>query len=306
MSNIFFWRTLFGYFGGYSDRIPLLHMWTLSVEEQFYIVWPVAMLVIGRIARAKGISVQGSLAAALLICGAMSLLLCGHYTPFHQTATFYFTPFRAWEFTIGSLLAIFFAERSALSRSELPGLVISAMGLTAVVVAVTWFDANTMFPGFAALLPVLGTGAILLGLLWSPVSPVGQLLSWKPMVIIGKLSYSWYLWHWPLLAIARAHALGKHSLARDLALAGLALLLSALTYILVEEPVRRRKIWPLASSRTIIAVSVLALASLVGVSEAYRGWANWTGNKDPVLRMILAMGSESFPLPDICRNYSML
>ena len=106
VSNIFFWRTQTGYFADHAEQLPLLHMWTLAVEEQFYIFWPLAMLGTGFLARRSGVSSYAILVAMLVVGSIASLVLSWLITPIKPTMAFYLTPFRGWEFGIGGLLSI--------------------------------------------------------------------------------------------------------------------------------------------------------------------------------------------------------
>ncbi len=190
LSNIWFWQNSGGYFDGATDYLPLLHTWSLAVEEQFYIFFPILLMLLVRFRAALTV---------VLIVVAVSLALAIWATPRMQSASFYLLPTRFWEMGMGSLLAIGLTTTNAPRwLREAAG----ALGLGAIVVAVTTYDSTTLFPGLSALAPVLGAGA----LIWAGTvggSLAGQLLSWRPVVFVGLLSYSLYLWHWPIMAFAR-------------------------------------------------------------------------------------------------------
>lgn len=242
VANIFFWRTQSDYFAGPSEEMPLLHLWTLAVEEQFYIAWPLLVLAIGSVAwRCKQRPGIEPLIGLLILCSLLSFIACWWLTPVRWTLAFYNMPFRAWEFGIGAIIALLGIQVARSSVGRKVGGITASIGLGMIIAAGILFDSTMLFPGVSAALPVVGSGAIMLGLAKSPGSFVGRVLATPLMTGIGKVSYSWYLWHWPLLALARAHALGEPSLSRDLGLSIIALALSIITYLFVEEPVRRRK-----------------------------------------------------------------
>lgn len=304
-SNIYFWRTQTGYFAGPSEQLPLLHMWTLAVEEQFYIVWPLVMVAVGWAARRAGLALKPTLIAVLVVGSVVSFAACVLVTPVKTTLAFFMTPFRAWEFGIGGLLSLSVAALRGGGALRHAWTIVAVAGLAAVAASIVVFDGQTLFPGYAAALPVLGSAAIIAGIVAAPAGPVVRLLSVAPMVVIGRLSYSWYLWHWPVLAIARAHDLGERSLPRDLALVGLALVLSALTYWLVEQPVRMRKPWPFAGRGSAIAAGV----ALLGVTAALAGGVRMAADRQlaasPLLRAAATAQSERFAYPPGCAYFQL-
>ncbi|MGJ0513397.1 acyltransferase family protein [Methylocystis sp.] len=269
-ANIFFWRTQSDYFAGPSDEFPLLHLWTLAVEEQFYIVWPLLMLVVAWLfARRRPNSLAPTLIVVISLLLLVSFLGCFYFTPRRFVMVFYNMPFRAWEFAVGA--CSFFMASSPFARqgriSQVGASLLAIGGVAAIAVAGMVFDRGTLFPGFNAALPVFGAAAVIMGLALHPTTIVGRMLGSSPMVGIGMLSYSWYLWHWPLLALARADALGETSLTCNVALVGGAFLLSLLTFFFVEEPVRRRRPWPFGNSASsAIAGIVLMVSTAAGAS----------------------------------------
>jgi peptidoglycan/LPS O-acetylase OafA/YrhL len=192
VSNMWFWQNSGGYFDGGTDYLPMLHTWSLAVEEQFYIFFPLLLMALYRFARRL-------LVPAILVLVIGSLILAAWATPHMPSASFYLLPTRIWELGMGALLAL------GLVRTEAPRVLretIGALGLVCVLVPVFLYDSTTEFPGLAALPPVLGAAA----LIWAgTVGPVmaSRLLSLRPMVWIGLISYSLYLWHWPVMAFVR-------------------------------------------------------------------------------------------------------
>ena len=303
LANIFFWRTQSSYFAGPSEEIPLLHLWTLSVEEQFYIVWPLVMIAIAVAMRRKPGMILRAIVSVLLVASLLSLAASWWLTTSRPTLAFYTMPFRAWEFGIGALLALVPLAAARESRAYAWGAALIPVGLAAIVTAAFAFSSTTAFPGVAAALPVLGTAAAVAGVRVASGSMPSRMLAAAPMVKIGKLSYSWYLWHWPLLAIGRASALGENSPIRDGLLVLLALGLSAATFRWIEEPVRRRRPWPFASRWS----SVIAGLGLMAGSAWFAGLLWWRADyraaNDASLRPAIAAIEEKASIPLECTHF---
>ena len=236
----------------YSDASrppsPVLHLWSLAVEEQFYLVWPLLLLgllsVLGR---------RAALGVAALVAASFAWsVLSTAATP---AAAYFSTPARAWELGAGALLAL-------VVRRQVPRAWLSRTGLALVAVAALAFDERTAFPGWAAALPVLGTVLVLLG-----GAPLGVLVH-PVSAYVGRLSYSLYLWHWPVLVLATA--LIRPGPGRTAAVLALAAALSVLSLHLVEEPVRRSG-W-LRRSTTHRRAARTAVALTAGASLLVGGW----------------------------------
>lgn len=193
-SNIVFWREMKeGYFAATDLALnPLLHTWSLSVEEQFYVFFPVLLLLCYRFTRQQVVPV-------LLFSAMVSLVGAALLVSSKSVAVFFLSPFRAWELLAGSLLALHTVPPL---RSRMLRELIAAAGLLAIVVACFVYDGGTTFPGLAALAPVLGTAALIHAGASGP-SLAARLLQLPPMVWVGLISYSLYLWHWPLIVLTR-------------------------------------------------------------------------------------------------------
>lgn len=247
IANIQFWRQA-GYFDSGSVEKPLLHMWSLSLEEQFYIVLPLLLLICARRPR---------LALALLGGGAaLSLALSVGMTARDQAAAFFLFPFRAWELLSGVLLAIWTQRHPGPRR----GWVGSAAGLALVMAGMIAIRPDQGFPGHWALVPVLGT--LLLIRHGESANPVNRLLSWAPMRGLGLISYSLYLWHWPIRSLSD-FALGPgRGLAGNVGLIALSIALAYATWRWVERPARNPALLPPRPLMAAVALSSVVLLSL--------------------------------------------
>lgn len=210
---------------------PLRHYWSLSLEEQFYVVWP--LVVAGLLALRRG-----SRTVLTWVVGAgwvISLVACGVLTSSHGTFAYYMLPTRAWELLTGAALAL-----SAGALARVPATLRASLGwigLGGIVASALWFTDLTRFPGWAALLPVAGTAAVIAaGGRATPDGPV-LLLAWAPLQWVGERSYAIYLWHWPALVMIEAKY-GPLSWWVRLAILVGAVAVSALSFALVENPVR--------------------------------------------------------------------
>ncbi len=223
-----------------ADNVPTVaqHYWSLSVEEQFYLVWPVLILALARwSSRSRGRGAApggGMLVPGLVVLALTSRAWSVMATATDRSAAYFVTPTRVWEFAAGALLALLGALRLGSSGRA----ALAWAGLVAIVVAGVTFDDATLFPGWVALLPVLGTVAVIAAgttpSRWSP----GPLLSVRPVTFVGDISYSVYLWHWPLIVLWPA-ATGVDLRTQDkLAILALTGLLAWASKRWVEDPAR--------------------------------------------------------------------
>ncbi|MGB0064206.1 MAG: acyltransferase family protein, partial [Terracidiphilus sp.] len=228
-SNIYFAHVSESYFNLLSAANPLLHTWSLAVEEQFYLVWPILLLLLTRGRRSAR-----ALLSALVALAALSFAFCIWCTSHNLMSAFFNSPARAWEFCLGALLAL--VPDAYLHRNQQSYSWLGACGFAGLLLCAQWIPSSE-FPGFVAIFPALGAMAILLAGAAAPSSLVPRLLSTQPAQIIGRLSYSLYLWHWPALVIGQ-QLFPSGSLAVRLAAIAVAAALAALTYWLVENPIR--------------------------------------------------------------------
>ncbi|HKP16664.1 MAG TPA: acyltransferase family protein [Gemmatimonadaceae bacterium] len=234
--NVEFARGALDYFGSTSH--PLLHTWSLAVEEQFYLVWPLLLVVIVPLLLrddADSAAMRRTATRAVAVVGVASLVASLVVTRTSQPWAFFGMPTRIWEFALGGLLSLVLVDDGG--RSLRGATLLQALGLAAIGVAVASFDRSTPYPGAAALLPALGACALIAGGARTPEGPVTRALSAQPLRWLGRVSYAWYLWHWPLVGLGEVldPALGVRG---RLMWTALALVLAWLTYRFVERPAR--------------------------------------------------------------------
>ena len=249
-SNILFWRED-EYFAPPSEEKPLLHTWSLAVEEQYYVLFPIFLLLAWRFGKNRVFWM-------IVVIAAISLLVSEWGWRNAPSANFYLAPTRAWELFAGSIAAFVVQKRGVKSNNAL-----SLTGLAAIIFAILAYDETTPFPGVYALIPVLGV--VLLVLYADKETLAARLLSTKAFVGIGLISYSAYLWHQPLFAFARIRLLEQPSSGLMLALCVLSFLLAVASWKFVEQPFRNRKHF----SRQFIFLSSTAMIfgfTLIGVS----------------------------------------
>lgn len=257
LANFYFLANTGGYFSGPADELPLLHLWSLAVEEQFYLVYPLLLCgLLGRGLRTAGVLLLG-------LCVA-SLLLAEHWLQVNPAQAFYQMPARFWELALGGLVAL---SRPLRLPARAPAW-IAAAGLALVLFACGATQPGAGFPGASALPAVLGSAL----LLWCQhcterTGPVGSLLASRPFVFVGLLSYPLYLWHWPLLAIDRAANLESSSMGWRAGLCLLALALAWLTYRGLEQPVRASRQPPRRILLAAALMIALVAATAVGVGR---------------------------------------
>lgn len=253
-SNILFWLES-GYFGVAVDLKPLLHTWSLAVEEQYYLLFPLMLIFLWKYQKASiGLWLVGLTLGSLVISewGAS-------YAP---DAAFFLLPFRAWEILIGALIAYYTSENVAGRTIKNPPPIVkeaaAALGLSLILYAVFSFDSATRFPGLNAVIPTLGAALVILYA--STANLTGRLLSHKLLVGIGLISYSLYLWHQPLFAFSR-HTSLKEPSSIDFALLILAsFALAILSWRYIEKPFRNKiaitpkALWLFAAGGTFVFI----------------------------------------------------
>ncbi len=227
VGNFYIENTTGGYFAAESSEIPLLHTWSLSVEEQFYLIWPALLILLFKL--------RTQLARTnLLLIGLICCLWWSQYQAMEDpSAAYYLLPARFAELLVGACLVM------VVGRLPQPGAGVAGglqmMGLAVISGGALWYSAATVFPGFNALVVCVSTGLLIYG--GSTPSWVSSILSIRPMVLVGQLSYSLYLWHWPVFAFWR-YLEGVLNLFQIFCALLLSFLLAVLSWQLVEKPIR--------------------------------------------------------------------
>jgi peptidoglycan/LPS O-acetylase OafA/YrhL len=255
LSNALLWSQA-GYFDEAAEFKPLLHLWSLAIEEQFYILWPLALYACARLRR--------PLWALAIVCAALSFALNLYLSEVDRVADFYLVFSRIWELLLGAALALTIPdalyERPALANGA------AAIGLALVAASLMLIDNTQPFPGWRALAPTLGATLLIAA---GPHALVNaRLLSDRLMVALGKISYPLYLWHWPLLAFARIREGGEVGPPLRWALIAVAIGLSQLTYLYVERPIR---LGPNPAMRAALAAAAVGALGLVGWQDFRAG-----------------------------------
>ncbi|WP_315782725.1 acyltransferase family protein [Bradyrhizobium sp. SZCCHNPS1003] len=247
-----------GYFDLAADKKPLLHLWSLGIEEQYYLVWPLALLGLRRKAPSALLAIVSSLAvASFVLCIAI-----GTYAP---DLAFYLPVTRAWELLAGSALAVWqFRSANDLTEARIGRFEEAAAAGAIAVVAASLFAYRPWMqvPGWVTLLPVLGT----VGIIGSGATLIHRrILACRPMVFIGLISYPLYLWHFPLLAYARIHFVDGLRLRQSVTILLVSVILAWLTYRLLECPVRfgkgNQKIKVAALTAAMLALGIVGLTA---------------------------------------------
>jgi peptidoglycan/LPS O-acetylase OafA/YrhL len=294
VANVRFGAAHTGYLESVASPSPLQHFWSLGVEEQFYLVWPALLLVLavgGR--RRRGSPSRGAAIAGLAALGALSLAACVWMTRRAPTTAFYSLPTRTWEFVVGGSLGLSWplVQRVAPRVRAVGGW----LGAVVIVAAVIHYDAATQFPGVAAAAPVGAAGFILAA---GPRGGVARVLSSRILTTLGRVSYTWYLWHWPFLVIGAVVAGRPMSTWARLALALVALLVAALTTRLIEQPIRTAASLVRAPRLVLTSAAVVTLLALgFGVVLSRSDRTGGTRIAAPVPLLAVAQQAPVPPLP---------
>ena len=253
-SNILFWFES-GYFDTAAELKPLLHTWSLAVEEQYYILFPIFLMLTWRL----------DIKWVLILLSVVFLLSLGvaqwgaYYKP---SATFFLLPTRGWELLVG-VFAAFYLKHNTHLKSHIVNQALSLLGFGMIIYSIIAFDETTPFPSLYALVPTIGTGLLILCAV--PKTYVHKLLSLKFIVGIGLISYSAYLWHQPLLAFARHRLLGEVSELILIALCLISLVMAWFSWKFVEAPFRNRK--TLTRKKVFLfSIVCMVLFSSLGIS----------------------------------------
>ena len=262
-ANIHFGLLGTDYLGSKLPPSPLQHMWSLGVEEQFYLVWP--GLFLGLVLLVRGERSRQALAVTLL--GIIGVSLAWSVIQTQSNATWaYFSPLtRAWELALGALVAVL---ATVVARVRPPWLIelLSMCGIAGIVVSALVLNSSTHYPGSAVALPVTSTALLIAAGCANPRTLVGRALAVRPMQWIGARSYSLYLWHWPFLIIAAEYLGHDLSAIQNAGLLLLATTATAITYRLIENPVRHARVLATRIGLTLTVGAVLVIAT-VGTAQ---------------------------------------
>jgi peptidoglycan/LPS O-acetylase OafA/YrhL len=264
------------YFAQGLEPSPVLHLWSLAIEEQFYVVWPGLMLAVTWFWRRRGHSIRPALWVALIAILVGSLVYGIVLTNDKPSFAYFSTFARAWELGLGAALAL-------IGTVKLPRMGAAALGwagVAAIVYASFVFTGDTTFPGTAALVPTLGAAALIVsgtalaataGGVTGLKAGAGWALSLAPVRYVGRISYSWYLWHWPFIIFAAAIWGPRLSVAAGLAAVAASWVPTQLTHMLIEDPVRSAPALRRLPNRAIalgLACTVVALGVGIGLRES--------------------------------------
>ena len=258
-SNILFWRES-GYFDAAAEEKPLLHTWSLAVEEQYYVLFPIFLILAWRFGKNRVFWM-------IVVMAAASLLLSEWGWRNKATANFYLVPTRASELFAGSIAA-FIAQKQGVQKNNC----LATLGLAAIVFSIFFYNENTPFPSVYALLPVLGV--VLLVLYADKETVAAKLLSTKGFVGMGLISYSAYLWHQPLLAFARIQSKNELSITLIVTLVVASILLAYLSWKYVEAPFRNKKNVNRKNIFFVSATGILVFATLGIIGHKTNGFPN--------------------------------
>lgn len=252
-SNVKFWLET-GYFQPAAEQMPLLHTWSLSLEEQFYLIIPVLAWVLFRIGKSRWVF------WVLLVLGVGSFVLSAFGVYRDPAATFYLLPARAWELVVGSLVAFAYPVASYALRSAM-----SWVGLAGILLPILLYSAETRFPGLTAAPPVLGTALLIWAGLRNSATDrlpiVQRCFCLRPFVAVGLISYSLYLWHWPLFAFNQYLSIWAESRGVRFGLLVVSFGLAWLSYRYVEQPFRKGNL--LRTRSAVFRWSAATIACLV-------------------------------------------
>lgn len=268
-----------------ADATVAQHYWSLSIEEQFYISWPLIMVallwIVRRLARrvpTLSQSPRATLIAGLTAIGGASLAYSIHETSVNPAAAYFLTPTRVWEFAAGALVALVFLDR------QFSGPLATALawtGLGGILVSALLYSSDTPFPGYTALLPVVGTALLLCCSGTTSTASPAWLLSRRSATFVGDISYAVYLWHWPLIIVVPYALQTDLNWELKLGILGLSILLSWLTKLFIEDPFRKGP-WLRGSVRAY-SFAAIGMMVVTGLCFGLTTLANAPAHVDPAL-----------------------
>lgn len=292
-ANIYFWKYLHtGYFAPATEQEPLLHMWSLGVEEQFYLLWPILLLTFNRF---RGKRTLFHVAAYVICVGSFYLAEVANIDA--PKFSYYMIPTRAGELMIGAIIALSLLSGQGHSphrdKWRLLPEVISLAGLGLIAYSLWALNESSLFPGVNAIYPCVGAAAVILG--GHSGSLTNRLvLTWRPIVSIGLMSYSIYLWHWPILAYLK-YFFGEPSTNQIVIAVFLTLILSMASYRLVEQPARKSRLSVRGQVAVFWAVPAACIALVSAVLICSRGMETVIENSAAFQSHSAALERETAP-----------
>lgn len=285
VSNFYFWNES-GYFDAAANVKPLLHTWSLSVEEQFYIVWPVLLVTMLRFR-------SWAPPAFIAVAGIVSLFAAQYWLKIDKSAAFYLMPFRVVEFAIGA--AMVWLGRYEVSERTKEMLALAGMILV-VVPMFAYNDRHTPFPGLSVIPPCVGTALLIHA---GTARSAGRVFANRATVFVGRISYSLYLIHWPLIVFYRYYKFGPLTVVEQISIAVVSVALATLMFWYVEQPFRRsvKRVWSVPARRLASFVGGLATMSVVfgAFSQTAAGWPQrLPGMSADLQESVAKLGRSSF------------
>ncbi len=285
-SNILFWRES-GYFDTAAELKPLLHTWSLAVEEQYYVLFPLFLMLFWRLGKRLVLVTLG-----LVFVASLAVAQWGAYAK--PAAAFYLLPTRGWELLIGAFAAFYLSQASRKEFGKAASEVGGWLGVALILYAVFAYSKATPFPGLYALVPTLGT--VLIILFATQRTSVGKFVGNKAFVSVGLISYSAYLWHQPLFAFARQRSLTEPSHIVFFALSVLALVFAYFSWRFVEAPFRNKELY----KRSFIFLS-LSFVGLIFVMFGLSGYFN-DGYKTRFSDFVSLLESPNKEYEGVCKD----
>jgi len=260
ISNIVFWKELqAGYFAAMDSALnPLVHTWSLAVEEQFYVFFPILIILTYRFGAKK-------LLLIFFLLFVLSLLLAEIFVTQKPVATFFLSPFRAYELILGAILALNLIPHTD-SKFLLNSL--SITGLSLIIFSTLFFNEDTVFPGFSALIPVIGSALVIYATINNSKGFL-KVLEFKILVYIGLISYSLYLWHWPIIVFIKYIYLNIDiNFITFWLVFAICILVASFSYFIIEQPFRDKNF--LSTKKIFLAATIfVVLFTFIGISGIY-------------------------------------
>ena len=285
-SNVFFWLEA-GYFDVAAGRKPLLHTWSLAVEEQFYLLFPIFLLLVLRYLPRRLFALTG-------VVTLVSLLASEWLLHRSDSAAFYLAPFRAWELGLGASLALI---ATPTWRDPRHAEAMAWLGLALIAASVAVYSWQTPFPGLHALVPALGAALVI----WSgsgTLTRAGRLLSARPLVFTGLISYSLYLWHWPLLVFARHFAIRDLTTVERASVLLASVALAIASWRFIERPFRGRH--GILARRQLFRLAAIGMTCLCAIGLAGVARSGWPQRLDAQAQRLLDGAEDRNPRREAC------